>query len=319
MEPESWLNGEPFEIVSPCQVRLRIIWRGLISKLKVASRRYITLQGEDDDPNDAFFWTPLVPCSSDTFQGKTLGQLLHFWFPNLRYIFRAASPATRFQPSKGPKPTVYLSDHNVIEKEDVSVLKKLFLDIQDRYEERKPSAKKQRSLDELPWFRADTVDRMDFDECLETVQNQYPINSQTTKRLDDSREVKQLEDMRRQAEIFAYFLPFRKIACFTWYTTTNVWVHLLTATDPVEMQGGMRQKVLDIFWMMRRMMDDVKVVDKMHEPQLIFEFEREEVTGDIRDCGFPRIQNWIDCVRFLEHECDGTLTPPLVSWCDIRQ
>jgi hypothetical protein len=271
-------------------------------------RRYrcITIQGENKDPNDLFFWNSLFPCNSDTFHKETLGQLAHFWFPNLRYIIRTAPPSLRFDRSGVPKPAVYLSDQNVVETQDIEALENFFLDIEERYGGLRSSKTRKNTLKHIPRFRAVTVDHPEFHEKLDAVKNQ-PLPKRQAKKKGSTLQTANTST----ATILDHFIPFRGVACFTFHGLTSVWIHLLSTTEAEEMQHQIYGKTLDIFWMLRMLAEMRGPVAKEDRPHLVVEFEREDAEGDIADCGFDKLKDWTIFVSPFNLDDCSWLTPLL--------
>lgn len=202
------------------------------------SSRFIALLEADDNfgTHAGPFWASLmnIPHSKDA----TFGQIAHTFFPKLkcaiRYTARGRNAAVRNYPS------IYISDQNVIERNDVAVLREVIIEIMDEYRE----ARITHGPSDLQ-FQLDRLNCLDFEgRCLQSAAMLDHNNNKRTS-------VDSGEAERVQFRLMSEYLPYRKIAIVTLDANCSLRINLLTK-DPIgDMRKKIKQKVLHIFHLVR--------------------------------------------------------------------
>lgn len=248
-------------------------------------------QDEDEhsgwDVYDRSFWMPLFWRLISAFPEMSFGKLAHKCFPELRCVVCLSAPSGRTTQRK--RASVYVSDHNLIEKRDTEALRKMIFDTLREINHGKTAPRTFSDISDPPVFLADRLNIPDFEDGLKAVDNLLADNA---KKNPQSRNPP-------QTLVIASYAPFRDLA---WITVAGVKfsVHLLSKTKAKEMPRKITGKRLDLFAVLRRLVTEDRVT--YTQPRLMLsldiDFSFKQFPANIRF--FDRASRWVEEVSLLD-------------------
>jgi hypothetical protein len=194
---------------------------------------------EDEDSGwdvyDKSFWMPLFWRLISAFPEMSFGRLAHKCFPELRYVVCLSAPSGRATQRK--KASVYVSDHNLIEKHDTEAFRKMIFDTLWEINHGKAALRNFSDISDPPVFLADRLNIPDFEDGLKAVDNFIAAND---KKDPQSRNPPQML-------VVASYSPFRDLE---WMTMAGVKfsVHLLSRTKAKEMPAQDHRQATRLVW-----------------------------------------------------------------------
>lgn len=200
--------------------------------------------------NDTAFWHPLVLLPA--MQELTFGQMVHTLFPNMKYIIRFTARCAKKDQALRESPWVYISDHNLIEQQDTTALRKMVFEILREYDyaKRYASARGCIELGKNLQFHVDSTNQPDFGALCDSVKSLY-AEFETEPDAKDTKKHTSWNTLTK-CRLFYEFQPFRTVAILAFDGPIFVRLDLLTNTRFEDMKIGIKKKILDIFWLMRR-------------------------------------------------------------------
>jgi hypothetical protein len=196
--------------------------------------------GEDNgwDFADLLFWEPLLRQHRTLLRKKSLGQMIHHFFPNLKYAVALGAPVRQ---TATPTASVYVSDRNLIEPRDTKAFRKMVFDTIWEFRHGRNAPRDFTDVKATPEFRAERLNVPEFRDLLHLVKENDFLNTMAPE--------------RAVAENFA---AFRDTALYFVDGVTFL-LHLTTETEPDAMTKSVNAKILHLFSMARRLMTEDKV------------------------------------------------------------
>jgi hypothetical protein len=201
---------------------------------------------------DSKFWEPLLTQPLPQLKNQNFGQIVHAFFPNIKYVTCLNVPPPRRIPTVKTTLTTlttYVSDQNLIQPQDTTAFRKMIFDMLGEYRHGKNVPRKFTDLDKAPKFRADRLNIPDFSTTLHVVKEALSIEHHLVVS----------EKRRRQVEptfrIIGAFDPFRNVLTLT-VDDIRLEINLMTTTEPEVMKMVMGSKVLALLLMTRRMLGE---------------------------------------------------------------
>jgi hypothetical protein len=199
--------------------------------------------GEDNgwDFADLMFWEPLLRQHRTLLRNKSLGQLIHHFFPSLKYAAVIAAPARQVT---SPTASVYVSDRNLIERRDTAAFRKMIFDTIWEIRHGRNAPRDFTDVKETPEFRAERLNVPEFRDLLQITKDSDYFNT-----------------MAQERAVAENFVAFRDTVMYFVDGVTFL-LHLTTETAPDAMTKAINSKVLNLFSIARRLLTEDKVAYK---------------------------------------------------------
>lgn len=248
---------------------------------------------------DRAFWTPLLLQPIPDFEGKNHGRRIHHCFPNLKYILCMSAQG---EPVRQPKATVYISDQNLIERRDTEAFRQIIFDAFKEFRSGAVVPRKFADFGQAPHFRASCLNETGYDTTLD---------SMTELLAEEPAARKKNRLSEREWRLFLEFHPFEKLAMLR-IDDVTLEINIVTTIDPETFRSSVRQKVLDLFFMTRRILAEERVV--FTRPRLVFalEIDFDETLEPDGPC-FEVVTQWMQDVSDLEHMAEGNADPSHIT------
>lgn len=131
--------------------------------------------GEDNgwDFADLLFWEPLLRQHRTLLRKKSLGQMIHHFFPNLKYAVALGAPVRQ---AATPTASVYVSDRNLIEPRDTKAFRKMVFDTIWEFRHGRNAPRDFTDVKATPEFGAERLNVPEFRDLLHLVkENDFSI------------------------------------------------------------------------------------------------------------------------------------------------
>jgi hypothetical protein len=247
---------------------------------------------------DAPFWVPLFVQPLPHLQDKTFGQLAHIFFPNMKYALRFSSRTLKERQYVRDCPTVYLSEHNVVERGDTATLRKLAFEVMDEYHpaKRYPS-RSFADLEAYPRFLVDRINIPPYAYLLECSLDAFARPER-----DPTRPQIHVAADNAEYKVMTTFQPLRSVAVMTLDGDTSLRIDLLTNAPLEEMNNTnldkvkttLQRRVLHIFWLLRTAIEEEKAPARSARLTMTLDLD---MSNDSVPQGYPdteRIKIWMD-------------------------
>jgi hypothetical protein len=238
-------------------------------------------------PYDGVFFDRLLSRPVAVFPSGTFGQLVHICFPNLAYIVCVSVPPIKAKQNKDLKASVYVTDQNLIAKNDTEAVRKMVFDTLWEIRRGKNAPRKFTDIADPPVFTADRLNMPGFDDLLTVVRNLTTVDGG-----------KRFNFASPEEQAILAFDPFRNVASME-IANVKFNLHLMTAGKPEDMRGKINGKRIGLFSLTRRVLTEDRVT--YNRPHLTIsldiDFSSNKFPTNIRF--FDTATMWIREVQYL--------------------
>jgi hypothetical protein len=235
---------------------------------------------------DEVFFDRLLSRPIAVYPSGTFGQLVHICFPNIKYVVCVSVPPIKAKQNKDLKASVYVSDQNLITKNDAEAVRKMVFDTLWEIRRGKNAPRKFTDIEEPPQFLADRLNMPGFDDLLKAVGNLMTVDG--GKRFNFAPEERAI----------GAFEPFRNVASME-IADVKFKLHLMTAAKAEDMPGKINGKRISLFSLTRRVLTEDRVT--YNRPHLTLsldiDFSSNKIPTNTRF--FDRATMWIREVRYV--------------------